>query len=111
MKKNLLYVFFLAGLLGVAQDTPVSFSLDEAVEWGMNYNRTLKRATIELQKAHKEKWKTLSIGFPQIQANLVYQNNIEQPVSLIPAQLFGGQAGEFSEVVFGTQQTAMGMIS
>ena len=110
MKKNLLYVFFLAGLLGVAQDTPVSFSLDEAVEWGMNYNRTLKRATIEVQKAHKEKWKTLSIGFPQIQANLAYQNNIEQPVSLIPAQLFGGQAGEFSEVVFGTQQTAMGMI-
>ena len=61
MKKKLLYIFFLAGLIGFAQDTPASFSLNEAVEWGMNYNRTLKRATIEVQKAHKEKWKTLSI--------------------------------------------------
>jgi len=106
----LLYIFFLAGLIGFAQDTPASFSLNEAVEWGMNYNRTLKRATIEVQKAHKEKWKTLSIGFPQINANLIYQNNIEQPVSLIPAQFFGGQAGEFAEVIFGTKQTAMGTV-
>ena len=110
MNKNLLYVFLLTGLLGSAQDLPTAFSLSEAVEWGMNYNRTLKRATIEVQKAHKEKWKTLSIGFPQIQANLAYQNNIEQPVSLIPAQFFGGEEGEFAEVVFGTQQTAMGMV-
>jgi len=106
----LLYIFFLAGLIGFAQDTPASFSLNEAVEWGMNYNRTLKRATIEVQKAHKEKWKTLSIGFPQINANLIYQNNIEQPVSLIPAQFFGGQAGEFAEVIFGTKQTAIGTV-
>ena len=110
MNKNLLYVFLLIGLLGSAQDLPTAFSLSEAVEWGMNYNRTLKRATIEVQKAHKQKWKTLSIGFPQIQANLAYQNNIEQPVSLIPAQFFGGEEGEFAEVVFGTQQTAMGMV-
>jgi len=110
MNKNLLYVFLLTGLLGSAQDLPTAFSLSEAVEWGMNYNRTLKRATIEVQKAHKEKWKTLSIGFPQIQANLAYQNNIEQPVSLIPAQFFGGEEGEFAEVVFGTQQTAVGMV-
>ena len=110
MNKNLLYVFLLTGLLGSAQDLPTAFSLSEAVEWGMNYNRTLKRATIEVQKAHKEKWKTLSIGFPQIQANLAYQNNIEQPVSLIPAQFFGGEVGEFAEVVFGTQQTATGMV-
>ena len=110
MKKKLLYIFFLAGLIGFAQDTPASFSLNEAVEWGMNYNRTLKRATIEVQKAHKEKWKTLSIGFPQINANLIYQNNIEQPVSLIPAQLMGGQVGELAEVVFGTKQTAIGTV-
>ena len=110
MKKKLLYIFFLAGLIGFAQETPASFSLNEAVEWGMNYNRTLKRATIEVQKAHKEKWKTLSIGFPQINANLIYQNNIEQPVSLIPAQFFGGQAGEFAEVIFGTKQTAIGTV-
>ena len=60
-------------------------------------------------KSTQEKWKTISIGFPQINANLQYQNNIEQPVSLIPAQFFGGNEGEFAEVVW-YQQTAMGMV-
>ena len=96
--------------MGRAQDIPASFSLQEAIDWGMEYNRTLKRASLEYQKAHKQKWKTISIGFPQINANLQYQNNIEQPVSLIPAQFFGGQEGEFAEVVFGTKQIAMGMV-
>ena len=112
MKKNLLFsgLMFSLFFLGKAQEIPASFSLEEAVEWGVEYNRTLKRASLEYQKAHKEKWKTISIGFPQINANLNYQNNIEQPVSLIPAQFFGGNEGEFAEVVFGTKQTAMGMV-
>ena len=98
MKKNLLFSCLILSLFfhGKAQEIPASFSLEEAVEWGVEYNRTLKRASLEYQKAHKEKWKTISIGFPQINANLNYQNNIEQPVSLIPAQFFGGNEGEFA---------------
>jgi outer membrane protein TolC len=92
------------------KEMPSSVSLEEAVEWGMIHNRTMQTANLELQKAQKQKWETLSIGFPQITANLNYQNNIEQPVSLIPAQFFGGQAGQFSEVTFGTKQTAMGFV-
>lgn len=108
MKNKLLLAFFvLVASTLIAQEVPSSFSMDEAVEWGMNYNRTLQRASMELQKAHKEKWKTISIGFPQINANMQYQNNIEQPVSLVPAQFFGGNEGEFAELIFGTQQTAM----
>ena len=111
MKKQLFLLFTLTYVLGIhSQDIPPSFSLDEAIEWGMEYNRTLQRASLELQKAHKEKWRTISIGFPQINANLMYQNNIEQPVSLVPAQFFGGNVGEFAELTFGTQQTAMGNI-
>ena len=108
MKNNLLLSFLLAPFaFAIGQEVPAAFSLDEAVAWGMNYNRTLQRASMELQKAHKEKWKTISIGFPQINAGMQYQNNIEQPVSVVPAQFFGGQEGEFAEVIFGTQQTAM----
>lgn len=107
MKNNLLLSLLLAPVvLVIGQEVPTAFSLDDAVTWGMNYNRTLQKASMELQKAHKEKWKTISIGFPQINAGLQYQNNIEQPVTVVPAQFFGGQEGEFTEVVFGTQQTA-----
>ena len=44
-------------IIGKAQDIPASFSLEEAVEWGVEYNRTLKRASLEYQKAHKENGK------------------------------------------------------
>ena len=111
MKKILFFLFLSWNINGlIAQDVPTAVSLDEAIEWGMIHNRTMQRANMELKKAQKQKWETLSIGFPQITANLNYQNNIEQPVSLIPAEFFGGPAGEFSEITFGTEQTAMGMI-
>ena len=32
-------------------------------------------------------------------------NNIKQPVSLVPAEFFGGSPGEFAELSFGTKQT------
>lgn len=110
MKKTLALTLLLIGYWSSAQETPASFTLDEAIEWGFKHNRTIKNASIELQKAHKEKWKTISIGFPQINANLQYQNFLEQPVSLIPAQFFGGEVGEFAEVTFGTSQSAMGNV-
>ena len=111
MKRKLFITYFIvAAFYTKAQDIPETFTLQEAIDWGMEYNRTLQSASMEYQKAHKEKWKTISIGFPQINANLQYQNNLEQPVSLIPAQFFGGNEGEFAEVVFGTKQTATGMV-
>ena len=111
MKRKLFITYFIvAAFYTKAQDIPESFTLQEAIDWGMEYNRTLQSASMEYQKAHKEKWKTISIGFPQINANLQYQNNLEQPVSLIPAQFFGGNEGEFAEVVFGTKQTATGIV-
>ncbi len=110
MKKTLIIYFTLLAFPIGAQEFPASLSLQEAIDWGLQYNRTLQKASLELQKAHKEKWKTISIGFPQINANFQYQNFIEQPVSLIPAQFFGGNEGEFAEVIFGTSQTAMGTV-
>ena len=35
-----------------------------------------------------------------------YKNFLEQPVSLVPAEFFGGVIGDYAEVIFGTEQTA-----
>tara|TARA_B100000767_G_scaffold126756_1_gene120802 strand:+ start:2051 stop:3394 length:1344 start_codon:yes stop_codon:yes gene_type:complete len=113
MRKKLFFLLLswsITILNAQIKEVPSAVSLEEAVEWGMIHNRTMQTANLELQKAQKLKWETLSIGFPQISANLNYQNNIEQPVSLIPAEFFGGQAGQFSEVTFGTKQSAMGSV-
>jgi len=113
MRKTLFFLLLswnITTLNAQTKEVPSAVSLEEAIERGMIHNRTMQNANLDLQKAQKQKWETLSIGFPQISANLNYQNNIEQPVSLIPAEFFGGQAGEFSELTFGTKQTAMGSV-
>ena len=54
----------------------------------------------------KQKWETIATGLPQISAGVSYQNQLKQPVSVIPAEIFGGEPGTFAEVVFGQPQSA-----
>ncbi|MGI9540867.1 MAG: TolC family protein, partial [Flavobacteriaceae bacterium] len=106
IKKVSLILYFGFSFLS-AQNLPESVSLEEAVAFGLENNRTIINASLEVQKAYKEKWKTIAIGLPQINAEADYQNFIELPTSLIPAQFFGGVEGEFAEVQFGTPQSIM----
>ena len=69
----------------------------------MNAERTIKMA-------YKERWKTIAIGLPNVTLDLNYLNYLELPTSLIPAEFFGGQKGEFSEIQFGTEQSAIGSV-
>lgn len=104
--KILFALSFFLGLQSVfAQTLPDSVSLEEAVAFGEQNNRTIQNANLEVQKAYKQKWSAIAIGLPQISANANYQNFIELPTSLIPAQFFGGNEGDFAEVQFGTPQT------
>ena len=104
--KILFTLSFFLGLQSVfAQTLPDSVSLEEALAFGEQNNRTIQNANLEVQKAYKDKWSTIAIGLPQISANANYQNFIELPTSLIPAQFFGGNEGDFAEVQFGTPQT------
>lgn len=58
-----------------------------------------------------KKWETIATGLPQINSFIEYNNNIKQPISLVPAEFFGGNPGEFSELSFGTKQTIDGSVT
>ena len=104
--KILFALSFFLGLQSVfAQTLLDSVSLEEALAFGEQNNRTIQNANLEVQKAYKDTWSTIANGLPQISANANYQNFIELPTSLIPAQFFGGNEGDFAEVQFGTPQT------
>ena len=104
--KIYLITFVLFGLhFAICQTLPELVSLEEALAFGEQNNRNIKKASMEIRKAYKDQWSTIAIGLPQISANADYQNFIELPTSLIPAQFFGGNEGEFAEVQFGTPQT------
>jgi len=87
-----------------SQEKTQSFSLQQAIDYALEHNRTAKNAQRDIEAAKKQKWETISTGLPQISASIDYQNFLKQQVSLIPAEFFGGNPGEFAEVTFGTKQ-------
>ena len=110
MKINLLLLSTLFALMAQAQELPESLSLEEAIVYGLTNNRSIINADRDIQKAKKDRWKTIATGLPQISSEVNYQNFLEMPVSLVPAEFFGGNPGEFSELTFGTEQNMIGSI-
>ena len=103
-----IFILFFSYSIITAQDTPKNFSVKEAINFALENNAKILNAKLEVDKAYKEKWKIISEGLPQIKADFNYTNFLELPVSLIPAEFFGGQEGDFAEVSFGTEQNLVG---
>lgn len=107
--RKLLLLLFISNIC-YSQSEVVSLSIEDAVKYGIENNRNLKNAEREIQMAYQERWKTIAIGLPNVSLDLNYLNNLELPTSLIPAEFFGGNKGDFSEIQFGTEQTAIGSV-
>ena len=106
MKKKLILFFsLLCSIVMISQESSQSFSLQEAIDFALENNRSAKNAALDIKAAEKQKWETTATGLPQLSANIDYQNFLKQQVSLIPAEFFGGNEGEFSEVIFSTKQS------
>ena len=103
-----IFILFFSYSIITAQDPPKNFSVKEAINFALENNAKILNAKLEVDKAYKEKWKIISEGLPQIKADFNYTNFLELPVSLIPAEFFGGQEGDFAEVSFGTEQNLVG---
>ncbi len=110
MKIKLILLATLLTSFAWSQTYPESLSLEEAIEFGMKNNRSIINADREILKAKKERWKTIAIGLPQISSEINYQNFLEMPVSLVPAEFFGGEVGTFRELTFGTKQNMIGSV-
>lgn len=106
MKKGKFILLLILGWCGaiVAQDKASQLSLEQAIKQGLENNRLAKNATLDIEAAKAQKWETTAIGLPQIDGKVAYQDFLKQQVSLVPAEFFGGTAGEFAEVAFGTKK-------
>ena len=103
--KRIIYISVAFLLSFQIQAQVKEFSLQEAIDFALENNRTSKNASRDVDAAIKQKWETIATGLPQISASISYNNFLKQPVSLIPAEFFGGNPGDFAEVVFGTKQS------
>jgi len=110
-KKASLLIMLLIGILGFSQESTNSFSLQEAINYALENNRTAKNAARDIEAAKELKWETTATGLPQISAKIDYNNWLKQQVSLIPAEFFGGNPDEFAEIEFGTKQSVFASVA
>ena len=108
MIKKLLLILFLLTSIVVSAQKDYTFSLEEAINFALLNNKSSINAKKDLAIAQKEKWETISRGLPQINSYFDFNNRLKDPISLIPAEFFGGKKGEFAEVSFGTKQSVSG---
>lgn len=111
MKKIILLILLAFAITAKSQDSQAiesnkqkyTFSLNEAINHALVNNYTAINSDRDIAIAKQKKWETTAMGLPQINTALDYQNNFELQKSLIPAEFFGGNKGEFAEVAFGTK--------
>jgi len=97
--------FILWSSLGLAQNNKeYSFTIEEAITFALDSSYTAINSRRDVAKAIKKKWETTATGLPQISAELNYQNNLKQPVTLLPGEIAGGLPGTFVPITFGTKQ-------
>ncbi len=105
MKKitSILFLFFSIFVLK-SQEINHSFTLNEAVEFALKNNYTIRISELDIEAAEKKKWETTTMGLPQINGVVDYQNFLKQGITLLPSEIIGGPPGEFEEVIFGAKQ-------
>jgi outer membrane protein len=105
MKRKLLLLLLVLANVGMAQEAKKSynFTLKEAIAHALENNYAAINSSRDIEAAKKKKWETTTIGLPQINSNINYQNNLVIQKSVVPAEFFGGNPGEFQEVEFGVK--------
>jgi len=105
--------FLLLGLTAAsfsqAQDADKithAFSLDQCVDFAQKNNVQVKNALLSVQVQAQTNREIAAAALPTITASTNLVDYTQIPTSLLPAQIFGGQAGTFIPVQFGTKFNA-----
>ncbi len=102
---NRIILFFILSVVSsqiMAQDSQ-AFSLKQAQDYALENAFSAKSYALGIDQAKTNVNESISYGLPQANGSVSFQDFLQLPTSLIPAQFFGGQPGEFAKVKFGTQ--------
>ncbi|MFT5667116.1 MAG: outer membrane protein [Vicingaceae bacterium] len=109
IKSNLIAVlFFVFGYSTTTSAQAESFemTLQQAQGYAIQNSYMSITADKDVQIADRQVLETIGTGLPQVNASANFQKYLQTPLSLIPADVFGGTEGEFSEVFLGTDMQA-----
>jgi outer membrane protein TolC len=108
MKKNLFLVtvFFASTAFAQEQKTIHAFSLADAVSYAQKNNLQVKNALLDIDIQIQTNKEIASAALPSLNSSLGGTDFLTIPTSLLPGQIFGGAAGTFIPVQFGTKFNA-----
>lgn len=85
------------------KDSIHRFSVKQCLEYGLEHQPNNINSRYEVDKASDLVREYRGLGLPQVNGFVNIQDYLELPTTLIPAQFFGGPAGDFVPLQFGTQ--------
>jgi outer membrane protein TolC len=108
MKKNLILVtlFFATAAFAQEEKTVHAFSLADAVNYAQKNNVQVKNALLDIDIQIQTNKEIASAALPTIGSSVGGTDFLTIPTSLLPGQIFGGAAGTFIPVQFGTKFNA-----
>ncbi|MEK0422955.1 MAG: hypothetical protein RLZZ196_407 [Bacteroidota bacterium] len=83
-----------------------AFSLDQCVEYAQKNNVQVKNALLAIEVQAQTNREIAGAALPTINTNVSGTDYLKIPTSLLPGQIFGGAAGTFIPVQFGTKFNA-----
>ncbi len=88
-----------------------AFSIQQALDYAKKNNVRVKNGLLAIKIQEQTNREVTGTALPQIKAtgSLVY--NAKLPISLIPAEFFGGTPGTFEELPFGVKWNSTGGVS
>lgn len=111
MKKLLLFIvcgFVVStGLQAQQNNQPIhNFSLEDCVGYAKKNNVQVKNALLAIEAQIQTNREVRAAALPTINSSLTATDYTKIPTSLLPGQIFGGAAGTFIPVQFGTKYNA-----
>ena len=107
MKKIILFAILLQAFGVFAQDKKerYEFTLKQAIEHALQYNYSAINANRDIEAAKKKKWETTTMGLPQINGNVGYQNNFVFTRQGVSGNAFNpsGDPNSVTTIAFGTK--------
>jgi outer membrane protein TolC len=109
-KHKLLIIFLLAVMLQsadllLAQSEEMFLNLQDAREYALEHNYSLQSSELDIDKARYRVKEAVSLGLPQLEASVSYNDNMALPTQLLPGDFFD-QPGQDVEIRFGTKYNA-----
>ncbi|MCH8317425.1 MAG: TolC family protein [Bacteroidetes bacterium] len=101
----------ICNIVSAQEESKMSFSLEEALNYAVKNNHTIKNAALDAGISKSKVKEITATGFPQLNGEINYQNFIDLPTSVVPAETFGGPPGEILELQFGTSNNAYAKIT